>query len=74
MPKVQTPIFKRPAVWTFLSATVAFFSVYALEGKVDPELGFTLIKSLLALLGLSSLAKMGYDKYVESKSTESQSN
>lgn len=65
--ETKTPIIKRPSLWTFLSAGVAFASIYFVQDKVDPTLLLDSVKAFLALLGLGAVTKLSYDKYQESK-------
>jgi putative effector of murein hydrolase len=65
--KIKTPLPKRPAFWAFLSSLIGFLSVYFLQEKVDPILLLDVLKALLALIGVSVLAKVSYDRFQESK-------
>lgn len=54
MPGTFTPIYRRPAFWTFISSSVAFWSLYFVEGTVDSGLLLDVISALLILVGIGS--------------------
>ena len=67
---ILSPIFRRSSTWIFISASVAFLSVYGVQDRVDPVLLLNVIKAFLAILGITAASKAGYDLYQEYQLTK----